>query len=326
MLTEKIKVLFQFVDFLHSQIDFLLSKQELIVETNELLEKRWSINPNDNYKTKIEYDAINDKFCRNFDTLEELITIPFKQKIKELNIANIGNVSTYINATNDLLDLTRNFNQTDIDAVNNARTKYIEFRSQTNKYHCGMPEFFNELDITLNRLFKFFSDNNFPALEIFKAETTEVQNIGDAVRLIQKGYNGTIQLNHHTMQNGMHATTNGSNNNLKYQAEKKTLDKPTFSVLEWATIFYYADQAKLLPADSILKNRITEFMREYQIPTSFNYFKGRYYNAIKRINEDQDFPIGKLRFVMPFIKKTYKLAVTNIENDILLLEEEKKEY
>ena len=71
---------------------------------------------------------------------------------------------------------------------------------------------------------------------------------------------------------------------------------------------------------------MTDFMREYQIRTSFNYFKGRYYNAKKRINETHDYPIKKLRFVMPFIKKTYKLALTNIENDIFFLEEESKEY
>lgn len=99
-----------------------------------------------------------------------------------------------------------------------------------------------------------------------------------------------------------------------------------FSNLEWATIFYYALQSKLLPESKTVKNRWEQFMIKHDIKTTSNTFKNNYYNANKRINVTNDFPIEKLNFILPFIKENYPQVVTKIENDITFLKSEQAEY
>lgn len=99
-----------------------------------------------------------------------------------------------------------------------------------------------------------------------------------------------------------------------------------FSVLEWATIFYYADETKLLTESRLIKTRLEQFMSKHQINTTFDNFKTKYYEAKKRINEKNDYPINKLELIIPFLKENYKQTVTKVENDITFLEENKPEY
>lgn len=99
-----------------------------------------------------------------------------------------------------------------------------------------------------------------------------------------------------------------------------------FSVLEWATIFYYADETKLLTESRLIKTRLEQFMNKHQINTTFDNFKTKYYEAKRRINEKNDYPINKLELIIPFLKENYKQTVTKVENDIIFLEENKPEY
>lgn len=99
-----------------------------------------------------------------------------------------------------------------------------------------------------------------------------------------------------------------------------------FSVLEWATIFYYADETKLLTESRLIKTRLEQFMSKHQINTTFDNFKTTYYEAKKRINKKNDYPINKLELIIPFLKENYKQTVTKVENDIIFLEENKPEY
>jgi len=104
------------------------------------------------------------------------------------------------------------------------------------------------------------------------------------------------------------------------------ITKSLYSVLEWATIFYYADETKLLSESPILKTRLEQFMSKHQVNTTFDNFKTKYYEAKKRINEKNDYPINKLELIIPFLKENYKQTVTKVENDIIYLEENKLDY
>lgn len=99
-----------------------------------------------------------------------------------------------------------------------------------------------------------------------------------------------------------------------------------FSVLEWATIFYYADETKLLSKSRLRKTRLEQFMSKHQVNTTPVNFKNSYYEAKRRINEKNDYPINKLELIIPFLKENYKQTVTKVENDIIFLEENKPEY
>ena len=99
-----------------------------------------------------------------------------------------------------------------------------------------------------------------------------------------------------------------------------------FSVLEWATIFYYADETKLLTESRLIKTRLGQFMSKHQVNTTFDNFKVKYYEAKRRINKKNDYPINKLELIIPFLKENYKQTVTKVENDIFILEENKPDY
>ncbi|WP_298423231.1 hypothetical protein [uncultured Kordia sp.] len=102
--------------------------------------------------------------------------------------------------------------------------------------------------------------------------------------------------------------------------------KETFSVLEWATIFYYANETKLLPNSRTKKNKKIKFLKKHNISTTYDNLKTKYYEAKKRINEKNDYPIDKLHTIIPFLKEHYSLAVTKVENDILYLKSEINDY
>lgn len=104
------------------------------------------------------------------------------------------------------------------------------------------------------------------------------------------------------------------------------INESPFSVLEWATIFYYADETKLLPENRTIIAGIEQFIKKYEIDTTIKYFRTQYYEAKKRINEKNDYPINKLELIIPFLKENYKQTVTKVENDIIFLEENMPEY
>ena len=118
------------------------------------------------------------------------------------------------------------------------------------------------------------------------------------------------------------ATFDKCEHNLPHQP---IIESP-FSVLEWATIFYYADETKLLSESCLLKTRLEQFMSKHQVNTTFDNFKNSYYEAKRRINKKNDYPINKLELIIPFLKENYKQTVTKVENDIIFLEENKPEY
>lgn len=109
-------------------------------------------------------------------------------------------------------------------------------------------------------------------------------------------------------------------------AKGKQSANSEFSVLEWATIFYYADETKLLTNESTIIGRIRKFIENNEIKTTPNHFKNNYNDAKKRINELNNYPISKLEKIQPYLKKHYKETITKIENDIFLLQNENSEY
>jgi len=95
-----------------------------------------------------------------------------------------------------------------------------------------------------------------------------------------------------------------------------------FSALQWGTIFYYADESKLLSDEITLKGRKKTFLKNHNNPTTLNNLKTKYYEAKKRINERKNYPIDKLEAIIPFLKEKYKQTVTKVESDITFLKEE----
>ena len=101
------------------------------------------------------------------------------------------------------------------------------------------------------------------------------------------------------------------------------LSKPKengFSVTEWASIFYYAVGRYLKKGE--VTERLSEFMEEFDVPTTSKNFRNNFYEVRKRINENNDYQIEKLQKIIPFMKDHFKQAVPFIKNDIDFLKEE----
>jgi len=107
----------------------------------------------------------------------------------------------------------------------------------------------------------------------------------------------------------------------KTQKSSRVEEEKLFSVLEWATIFYYADESKLLLQKKYVKDRMKVFINTHDIITTFESFKNQYSIAKRRINKKNDYPIEKLELILPFLKEHYKQTVTKVENDIFILKE-----
>ncbi|AOW10491.1 hypothetical protein [Flavobacterium gilvum] len=96
----------------------------------------------------------------------------------------------------------------------------------------------------------------------------------------------------------------------------------TFSIMEWATIFYYADETESLSDGKTKKERMNSFLEDNNINTTVKSFKNKYHIATKRINNVNDYPIKKLKLIIPFMKSKYSKSITKIENDIDFLTNE----
>ncbi len=95
-----------------------------------------------------------------------------------------------------------------------------------------------------------------------------------------------------------------------------------FSIPEWATIFYYAEQTKLLPDCKNKKIKRENFMEKHEINTTYSYFKNELSIVIKRINIESNYPTDKLEKIIPFLTNNYAQAVVKVDNDISYLQNE----
>lgn len=105
--------------------------------------------------------------------------------------------------------------------------------------------------------------------------------------------------------------------------EIETPSNSQFSVLEWATIFYYADSCKYFNQKNMTEKQAF-FIEENKITTSKNSFKNKVIAAKNTINKTQIYSIDKLNHILPFVKEKYSKGVTLIENDKVYLDENNK--
>jgi hypothetical protein len=99
-----------------------------------------------------------------------------------------------------------------------------------------------------------------------------------------------------------------------------------FSVRDWATIFYYADDACCVSEIEQLIDRIKKFKVDNGVDTSNEYFKKQYYAVRTRDIENCKRPaevIKSLKAVEPYLAYSYPRAVARLRNDIELAKSSK---
>jgi len=218
MITDKIKALFNFIEFLHSNIDNYNNYNNLINELEFLKSEKDKLNPESNYKDKLKYNEIQTELESKFNTLQDNTANLIKAKAKKLNVCNFDKEPRYsFNGVEDEIhQLKENFNSNDLTEIFKHKNKYIEYRTNTHKTFLSLYFFFEELDEITKSLFDYFKDNEQNEFEAFETKLIEVNDISEAVELLQKGHSKFI--------------IPTSNNNTKQRLSKSLSDINFFKI------------------------------------------------------------------------------------------------
>tara|TARA_Y100001937_G_C7132536_1_gene338300 strand:+ start:1792 stop:2706 length:915 start_codon:yes stop_codon:yes gene_type:complete len=171
MISNRVKNLFAFIDYLHSKIEHYQSFGGLFSELESLGNKRRNLIPN-NYFDKKKLDEINSEIKNKFEVINSEIIQPIKQKATELNICNPEKIETlWNNNISEIENLHNEVNENEVKHIVNQKDKYLHFRLNApgNLFTQNdfAPEFFDELDKILKELFKDFDEykkNEFDSL------------------------------------------------------------------------------------------------------------------------------------------------------------------
>lgn len=187
MITERIKALFQFIDFLHSNIENFKQFNNLINDLYLLDKNRNELNPRNNFVEKIKYDEIQAEIKLKFEIIDVNIIQRIKTKAIELNICEWGCDKTLWNWNiSEISNLKENFSNDNIPEILLHKSKYLEFRTKTN---CDYFQtfFFNDLDEILKALFDYFKESPENEFEAVETKTIPVNNLREAVEQFKKG-------------------------------------------------------------------------------------------------------------------------------------------
>lgn len=324
MITPKIKNLFHFIEFLHSNIEHFNRYESEIKELRMLDRDRSDFNPKKNFGEKQEYDKIQVQIKDKYKAIQDNIIQPIKDKANELSICNPDESPTLWNWNiSEVTELKNNFSNEDLPEIFSHKNKYIEYRTKTKgEAFFGLGFFFDDLDQVLKELFNYFNETEQNEFEAFETKAIAINSMTGAIELLKKGYKVTMPidvLNLPNEQPQSNVEQPKTQNDTKHQPKTKS----PFSVMEWATIYYYADTAKLLPENRFIEEGMKEFMKKHKLTTTFPTFKNKVSEAKKRINAKTDYPINKLKNIIPFLKANYKQAVIKVENDIYYLKDNK---
>lgn len=186
MISEKIKNLFLFIDYLHSNISTFKEYEGITAELELLTNKSSQLKPKDNFQDKIKFNDLQPKIKQSFIVINEKLVIPIKSKAKELKVCDFTNEPIYSwnGIESDILSLKDNFNETDLPIIFEHKSKYLQFRNETG--NCTLDFFFFELDEILKGLFQYFSETGKNEFEPFETKANEVKGFNEVLNKLNE--------------------------------------------------------------------------------------------------------------------------------------------
>jgi len=189
MITPKIKALFQFIEYLHSNIDNFNLNNDLIKELELLNEERQKVSSKKTFKDKLKYDEVQAEIETKFKILQGNTANLIKAKAKELNVCNFDNEPNYsfngIEA--DILQLKENFSKDDLPEIFKHKQQYIEYRTKTHRTFLSLAFFIDKLDRVTKSLFDYFKETEQNEFEAFEIKAIPVNSIAEAIQGFKKG-------------------------------------------------------------------------------------------------------------------------------------------
>ena len=189
MIPPKVKALFQFIEYLHSNIENFNQYNDLIKDLEKLNAERWNLQPERNYKEKIQFNNLQAEIDLKFPILREKIEYPIKAKAKELEICNFNNEPIYsFNGIEDEIRLIKeNPTIEDLPEILKYKNLYIQFRNQTHKTFLTLQVFFIDLDRMVKDLFDFFKDTDLNEFENFESKPIQVNSLREGLEALKNG-------------------------------------------------------------------------------------------------------------------------------------------
>lgn len=191
MIPTRIKALFQFIDYLHSNIENFNQYNGLLKELKELGQKRSQLNKNESFKDKLEYDKIQNEISQKFDILKKNVINKIKTKANDLSLLdNNRNANELTLSYEDITTLKDKVKPEDLNEISEHKNKYLEYRKQTNKEnYLSFGFLFADLDEYIVDLFSFFSEdkNEFDFLNI-KIAPTKINSLSNNFEIKKRIY------------------------------------------------------------------------------------------------------------------------------------------
>ncbi|RLJ33136.1 hypothetical protein CLU97_2612 [Chryseobacterium sp. 7] len=128
MITEKVKNIFYFIDFLHSNIENFNRQKSLLNEIADLRRKYNDLDPKIDYNHKFERETIAEKGDKLTDVFRKECKNIINEKINELEITdlnNIGNNHFYNIGEFIILVETQKYNKEDAQLILETKKKYV---------------------------------------------------------------------------------------------------------------------------------------------------------------------------------------------------------
>lgn len=185
MITKKINDLFQFIDFLNSNIEKFKKYENLTIQLQGLGLERSNLNPKNNYYDKLRFDEIQIQIEQKFKELNINVIQPIYEKAKILELGIFDNKGFWNWKLSEIHVLKDNFSVEDIPLIRNNKEKYIEYRKST-KCNYFQTFFFKDLDEELKEFFEFFNDSNKNEFESFESAKIQVDNIDELIKVLVK--------------------------------------------------------------------------------------------------------------------------------------------
>ncbi len=199
MITPKIKALFQFIDFLHSNIENFNQYENEINELRLLGEEREKVYKKKNFAEKQKYDRIQLQIGGKVKVIQDNIVQPIRDKANELSICSpeAYKTETLWNWNSaEIIGLKEKVSNEDLPEIFNHKNKYIEYRTKTKvSMLFGLPLFFDHLDEVLKELFSYFNETEHNEFEAFETKEIFSNSIAEALELQKQGYKVAVPLN-----------------------------------------------------------------------------------------------------------------------------------
>jgi hypothetical protein len=290
---KRVQNLFNFIDFLHSNIDNFKSYDNIIQNLYSLDKQRNALKPENNFKEKLKYDEVQNELEQKFKIIDNNIIQKIKEKTIKFDIFEWNDTDTiWHNHISDIRKLKKNFTSSDVQLIIKQKEKYLQFRKRTNEvYFC--KNFFTYLDRTLKELFDYFNESNINEFESFESKPLKLNNMNDLIQVLKSKvdfgeleYNDNeIKIDKKPLQKEIEKPDKVKNKHPKHE--------PNLWSSECYKLFKYLFDNYF---DNKTKRQLTNiwfYLNEYdQVKYNFKATKDKYKD---------------------FIKKNYNIKITNFE-------------